>query len=135
MERVIKGKLGNLVNFRELREVREVREFSEQLLKLTILSKLPKLHKPPRQSPREFGWLGIFDFLFFFFPMKRKRRNSSISLMWVISKVLFGCIVISTLIKTVTLTYNITDILIIILSIYISCECIFSTTLRTCISC
>ena len=41
---------------------------------------------------------------------------------------------VTTLIKTVTLTYIITDILIIILSIYISCECVFSTTLRTSIS-
>jgi hypothetical protein len=58
-----------------------------------------------------------------------------ISLPWVISVVLFGGIVIPTLIKTVTLTYILTDIYIIILSINISCECIFSTTLRTGISC
>ena len=42
-----------------------------------------------------------------------------ISLPRVISKVLFGGIMIPTLIKTVTLTYILTDIYIIILSIYI----------------
>ena len=44
------------------------------------------------------------------------------------------CIVITTLIKTVTLTYPLTDILIIILSVYISRKCMFSTALRTVIS-
>ena len=39
--------------------------------------------------------------------------------MWVISEVLFRGIVITAFIKTVTLTYSLTEILIIILSIYV----------------
>ena len=41
---------------------------------------------------------------------------------------------IAALIKAVTLTYIISDILIVILSAYISCKCMFATTLRTVIS-
>ena len=50
---------------------------------------------------------------------------------WVILKVLFGGIVIPTFIKTITLTYIIIDILIIIMSINISCKRLFTMTLRT----
>ena len=54
----------------------------------------------------------------FIFPIRSNERTL-ISLMWVITKILSWCVVITTLIKTVTLTYILTDIYIIILSIYI----------------
>jgi hypothetical protein len=53
---------------------------------------------------------------------------------WIILKVLTWCIVITTLIKSITLTYSLIDILIIIVSVNVSCECILSSTLRTRIS-
>ena len=52
----------------------------------------------------------------------------------VILKILMWCIVITTLINSMTLTYFIIDILIIIMSINISSECIFTSTLRTNVS-
>ena len=52
----------------------------------------------------------------------------------IILKILTWCIVITILIKAVTLTYIISDILIVIFGINISCKCMFSTTLRTVIS-
>ena len=53
---------------------------------------------------------------------------------WIILKVLTWCIVITTLIKSITLTHSLIDILIIIMSINVPSECIFTPTLRTYIS-
>ena len=52
----------------------------------------------------------------------------------VILKVLFRRVVITTLIKSITLTHSLINILIIIMSINVSCECIFASTLRTNVS-
>ncbi len=54
------------------------------------------------------------------FPIYFDRPTFSLTLPWVILKVLSWCVVVTTFIKTVTLTYVITDILIIIMSINIT---------------
>ena len=73
---------------------------------------------------RGLGWLVIF-------PMILTNHPPIIPLPGVISEVLLRCIVVPTFIKTIALTYIITDIYIIIVCINISCEWLFTTTLRT----
>ena len=58
----------------------------------------------------------------------------TLSLPWVILKVLSWCVVITTLIKPITLTYSLIDILIIIMSINVSSKRILTSTLRAYIS-
>ena len=58
----------------------------------------------------------------------------TLSLPWVILKVLSWGVVITTLIKPITLTYSLIDILIIIMSINVSSKRILTSTLRAYIS-
>ena len=58
----------------------------------------------------------------------------TLSLPWVILKVLLRRVVITTLIKPITLTYSLIDILIIIMSINVSSKRILTSTLRAYIS-
>ena len=57
------------------------------------------------------------------------------SLPWVISEILVWCVMVTTLIKAITLTYFITDIYIIIFCIHIPGKYILSTTLRAYMAC
>ena len=68
-----------------------------------------------------------FPYVFPIFPL-------SIAPPWVIGKVLTWCVVITTLIKTITFTHVIREIRIIVMRIDITCKCMFATTLRTAMS-
>ena len=70
----------------------------------------------------------------FVFPMRINKQTILIPLPWVISEILVWGIVIPTFIKTITLTYYIIDIYIII-CINIPSKYIFSTTLRAYMAC